>query len=294
MRMTRTHRYDGGWGRKVRELRKNFERLVGRWIIVVVAVMVGAGMGVLYANLVAPTYTASTVVVATADQSMGSERDVSFAQAYGRLVGQRDIAVLAEEAAGRPADAIRSAVQATTSPSSPIIEITGTGPTPRAAADTVNAVADQIVAVAGSRQVDTGVRLLVLSGATPPTTPSSPVLTVDVAVGAAAGFLLGGLAALARAGRRRDEETGPSRPAIGVTSGGYGGPGDGPAGAPQGQRPPHGRLAPGTVSISAPTAIGEPGPQLRPSPTRRKAHGAASPSSGRNGSGPELSSSVPE
>lgn len=183
------------------EMRKYLGRLVGHWAVVVVMVVVGGALGLLYTQRTPPSYTASSVLVATADPSLGDRRDVNFAQAYARLVGQQGVAAAAGAVAALPVDEVMASVRAATSPDSPMIEISGSANGAQRAADLVNAAAKATVDVAATRLADTGVRLIVLSPALPPPSPSSPDLVVDVAVGAAAGFLLGGLFVLGRGAR---------------------------------------------------------------------------------------------
>lgn len=180
-----------------------------RFLPALLLVLLGAGGGLAYTSLATPQYSASAFVVVTATPPTGDRRDVSFAQAYGRVVGQQDVAKAAGEAVGMaPADVIE-AVQARTSPDAPLIEITGTAPTAQGAADVVNAVANGLVAFAAGSTEATSVSLSVLSVATPPADPSSPNLTLDLAVGTATGVLLGALYLLATGGgRRRDTVTG--------------------------------------------------------------------------------------
>lgn len=188
------------------ELNRAMARLVRRWGVLAITMALGAGGGLLYATLTPPAYTTSAVVVVAGDEATGSDRDVSYAQAYGRLIGQQDMADRAGAAAGVSADAVLRAVRASTSPDAPVIDLIGTDTDPQRAATLVNAVAEELVRTAGARRTDTGVRMFVLSSALPPAGPSSPSLPVGVAVGVAAGFLLGGLFVLASTGRRTDEE----------------------------------------------------------------------------------------
>jgi capsular polysaccharide biosynthesis protein len=172
-----------------------------RWSVVLLMVLLGALGGVGYSLLATPTYTAQAFVVVSANPVTGDRRDVSFAQAYGRVISQPDVARVSSAAVNAPIDEVIRSVQARTSPDAPIIELTGNSTDALRVAAMVNAVANRLVAFAGERQKDTGVRLSVLSLATPPSRASSPVLSLNVAVGTAAGVLLGGLIALAMGNR---------------------------------------------------------------------------------------------
>ena len=112
-------------------------------------------------------------------------------------------AAAAATAAGLTPDQVGKQVQGRAMPESSTIEITGTATTADGAARLVNAVADELVKLNTDRMAATGVTLAVLSPASVPTSPSSPVLVLDVGVGAGAGILLGALYLLATGGSRR-------------------------------------------------------------------------------------------
>jgi len=190
------------------ELRRYLDRLAGRWLVVVALVAVGAGVGALYTWLAPPSYRSSTLVVATELQPGGDRRDVSFGQAYGRLVDQQTVLASAADSADITVDQARGAITSSTSPDSPMIEITGVANSPDQAANVVNAAAGAIVDIASARIPDTGVRLVVVSPGLPPDSPVSPDLLVDLAVGAAVGLLLGGFLLLGNP-RPRSAGAGP-------------------------------------------------------------------------------------
>lgn len=177
--------------------------MVPRWAIPLLCVLLGGIGGVAYTLLTKPTYTASSTVVVTATPSTGDRRDVSLAQALGRLANQPEIATAAAATVGLTADQVARSVRGRTSPDAPIIEITGDAPTAAKAAEVVNAVATGLVTFGTKNMAATGVTLSVLSAATPPLTAGSPSLTLDLAVGVGAGILLGALYLLATGGRKR-------------------------------------------------------------------------------------------
>jgi capsular polysaccharide biosynthesis protein len=264
----------------VGELQRNLDRLLRRWVVLALTVVLGGAAGVLWAKVTPPTYTASAVLVATTIEATGDNRQNSFAQAFARLVGQPDISTAAADNVRLPAEQVRTAVQATTSPDTPLIELTGAADTPAKAAGVVNAVATAVVNVADSRQAETGVTLLMLTPAGPPTSPSSPKLAVDVAVGCAAGFLLGGLFVVATGARSpaspRPPIPAPPRP-TGPPNGGFprravNGPVP-PRGAPgKPPRPPAPKLEAATGNGNAPSvphnASANGKPTEAPRPTR--------------------------
>ncbi len=86
----------------------------------------------------------------------------------------------------------------TTSPDAPMIEITGTGAEPGEAVRAADAVARSLVAFANGSSKETGVRLVPLAGAAEPDRPTTPSGKLDVAVGGAAGVLIGALVMMTR------------------------------------------------------------------------------------------------
>jgi len=129
---------------------------------------------------------------------------VNFAQAYGRIVTQE--VVLAPAAVnlgwGGSVAELRRQLRVSTSPDAPLIQLTGSAGTPTQAADLANAVSKALVDYGVRRRAQTRVRLDSFADAVPPSAPASPNVPVDIAVGAAAGLLLGGLAVMAGVGRR--------------------------------------------------------------------------------------------
>ena len=129
---------------------------------------------------------------------------MNFAQAYGRIVTQE--VVLAPAAVnlgwGGSVAELRRQLRVSTSPDAPLIQLTGSAGTPTQAADLANAVSKALVDYGVRRRAQTRVRLDSFADAVPPSAPASPNVPVDIAVGAAAGLLLGGLAVMAGVGRR--------------------------------------------------------------------------------------------
>jgi capsular polysaccharide biosynthesis protein len=219
-------------------------RLLTQSVLLILAVVLGAGAGGWYAKSQPPTYTAQAFVVVVPQSDTDPIVAVKYAQAFGRIATQG--AVLSEAAAAMrgstSVDRVRSQVRASTSPDVPLIELTGSAKRPKEAADLANTVADALVKFGNDSRTRTKVRLASFVEATPPAGPSSPNPPLDVAVGAAAGLLIGGLAILAGVGarssvRRREEEeaAGPPTPAASAEPEPHRGPGPdgGPAHEPQ-------------------------------------------------------------
>ncbi|MEU3574613.1 Wzz/FepE/Etk N-terminal domain-containing protein, partial [Kitasatospora sp. NPDC036755] len=173
-------------------------RLVRRWWPVVLAVPLGAAAGAGYALVADPSYAANAYVLVVAQNPGEAAIATNFAQAYGRLAGQPQVLGEAAAETGHTRAELESLVHGTTSPDAPMIEITGTGPHPQEAALTADAVARSLVAFANTSSKDTNVRLVTLSPAAAPDRPTTPSGKLDVAVGGAAGLLLGALAMMTR------------------------------------------------------------------------------------------------
>ncbi len=196
-------------------------KLIPRWKIVALLAALGAVAGYGYVLLVDPTYVARAYVIAIARDPGNSAAAVSYAQTFAKIVPQGDV-VNAPAGASRgevsPAE-LRRQVQTSTSPDAPVIEIAGSANTAAHAAELANAMAGGLIGMAKRQSADTRINLVLLSAADPPTDPASPRPILDVAVGTAAGLLLGGLLVLAGTGRARTRPApanpitaGPKRP----------------------------------------------------------------------------------
>jgi hypothetical protein len=143
-------------------------------------------------------------------ENPGDTSAVSYAQAYSRIAGQGDALQAAADASNGSASAqeLRRSVLAAASPDAPVIELTGTADSADRAANLVNLVANSLTKTANTHTGDTRVRVALLSAAVPPADPTSPQLPLAVAVGAAAGLLLGGLAFLGLGERRAPDRAG--------------------------------------------------------------------------------------
>lgn len=183
-----------------------------RWWLIALLTVLGAGAGLAYALISPPEYTAKAYVAVVA-QNPGDSSAVSYAQAYSRIAGQGDALQAAADASDGSASVkqLRRSVRAAASPDAPVIELTGAAGSAGRAADLVNLLANGLIRTANSHTVDTRMRLALLSAAVPPADPTSPQLPLALAVGAAAGLLLGGLAFLARGERPQPDRPGGGR-----------------------------------------------------------------------------------
>ncbi|WP_369182902.1 Wzz/FepE/Etk N-terminal domain-containing protein [Streptomyces sp. Y1] len=178
--------------------RRSARRLVRRWWPVVLAVPLGAAAGGGYAAVSHPSYAASAYVLVVAQNPGEAATATNFAQAYGRLAGQPQVLAVAAAETGHSRADLEALVHGTTSPDAPMIEITGTGTRPQEAAQTADAVARALVSFANTSSRDTNVRLVTLAPAAEPDKPTTPSGKLDVAVGGAAGLLLGALVMMTR------------------------------------------------------------------------------------------------
>ncbi|MEY9968997.1 capsular polysaccharide biosynthesis protein [Streptacidiphilus sp. MAP12-16] len=168
---------------------------------IVAAVPLGAVCGGAYA-LVAPVqYQANAYVMVVPEAGADSATAVNFAQAYGRVIAQPEILLNAAAGTGVPIARLTPLVQAVTSPDAPMIQITGTAGTAATAAQEANAVARSLVSFGDAGSAQTRVKLMTFASAAQPDAPSSPSRSLDLAVGAAAGLLVGGLGVMASQAR---------------------------------------------------------------------------------------------
>ncbi|MFF2081073.1 Wzz/FepE/Etk N-terminal domain-containing protein [Kitasatospora sp. NPDC058162] len=177
---------------------RSARHLVRRWWPVALAVPLGAAAGAGYAVVSHPSYAASAYVLVVPQNPGEASTATNFAQAYGRLAGQPQVLAVAAAETGHTRSELETLVSGTTSPDAPMIEITGTGGRPQEAAETADAVARSLVAFANTSSKDTNVRLVTLAPAAEPDKPTTPSAKLDVAVGAAAGLLLGSLVLMTR------------------------------------------------------------------------------------------------
>jgi capsular polysaccharide biosynthesis protein len=174
-------------------------RLVRRFGLLLLLTLIGGIAGAVYGAVKTPTYTAKAYVVAIGDQG-DAVTALNFAQAYGRIATSGPILARAGERLGADRTGL-TRVTASTSPDAPVIQITAPGAGAQRTADMANAVANALVAYGNVQQAQTKVSLAVLAAATPPPRPTSPKPPLELAVGAAGGLLIGGLAVLAGVGR---------------------------------------------------------------------------------------------
>jgi capsular polysaccharide biosynthesis protein len=195
--------------------------LVRRWWLPGVLAVLGALVALLYALLSSPVYTATAHVIVVADADGDSAAAVNYAQAYARVATQGQVvdAAVARGKGAATRDDLQGNVSVASSPDAPVVEITGTASSPTRAAELANLVAGGLVDSANRHTMQTRMSLAIFNEATPPSRPTSPRPALAVAVGAAIGLLLGGLAVLLGAGRvGRPSRDVPQRAAVPATT----------------------------------------------------------------------------
>ncbi|TVL90662.1 lipopolysaccharide biosynthesis protein [Streptomyces sp. SAJ15] len=187
------------------------------WLILLLCTALGGAGGAAYGWLTPAQYSATGYVVVVPGMDSEPATALGFAQAYGRIGTGGAVLLQAQRLTGRPAAELRDKVRTSTSPDSPLIEITGTDSRPARAAAVANAVARALTRKANAASASTGVSVTGFAAALEPDAPSTPAPRVTTAVGGCAGAVLGCLALLvrpSRSGRRGERPTaGPAAPA---------------------------------------------------------------------------------
>lgn len=187
-------------------------RLLRQGGVLAGAVLLGILGGAVYGVWKTPTYTADAhVVVVNSATAPDEQSAVKFAQAYGRIAADSAILTGTDTVkGGGSVTELRGKLRVATSPDAPLIQVTGSGATGAEAAQVANEVATSIIAFGNTRAGQTGVRLASFAQASAPDAPASPNKPLAIAVGAAAGVLIGGFATTAGVGVRRRRT--PSEP----------------------------------------------------------------------------------
>ncbi|RSN68939.1 Wzz/FepE/Etk N-terminal domain-containing protein [Actinomadura sp. WAC 06369] len=189
----------------VRGVRRRAAALLRRYAVPIAFGLVGLLGGTAYTLFTPPTYTATAfvLVVEDGDRQTGGGA-VGFAQAYGRLAPLPETLAWSRRPLPKaPPGEVHEHIQASTSPDTPLVKLTGRAATARDAAAFANSAADALVRYGRAHSADTGVRVALMGVAQPPDAPTSPNPPLNIAVGTASGTLLAGLAAAALSGSNR-------------------------------------------------------------------------------------------
>ncbi|WP_328871494.1 lipopolysaccharide biosynthesis protein [Streptomyces sp. NBC_00287] len=181
------------------------------WSLIAAGALAGGLLGGAYGLVKAPTYTATSYVVAVPNEKSDPASALGFAQAYGRVATQLAVLGDAQVWAGVPVSTLKESVRTATSPDAPMVAVTATSSRADLAADMANAVSRALTRHAEDAEKATNVQLQQFARATKPTAPSSASPAVTGLVGASAGGLLGGLVLLVRPRRGAED---PGRPAV--------------------------------------------------------------------------------
>lgn len=181
--------------------------LLRPWLLLATGTLVGGLLGGAYGTLKAPTYTATSYVVAVPTKNSDPTSALGFAQAYGRAATQLAVLGDAQSSAGVPARTLRRNVRTATSPDAPMIAVSATSRRPGLASGMANAVTRALTRHANKNKGSTHVELVQFSPAVRPTEPTSASPMVTGLVGTSAGGLLGGLALLVRPKRTESDDS---------------------------------------------------------------------------------------
>jgi capsular polysaccharide biosynthesis protein len=190
----------------MREIRflvlSSLKELARRFGLALTIVVLGVLGGLGYGLFMPPTYSATAFVLVVGEPSAGPT-SVNYAQAYARLAPMAETLAWARNGmSAETRERARASIQASSSPDTPLVRLTGSASNPARAAEFANTAANALVRYGAAHQGDTGVRVAMMTQADAPVVPSSPNLPLNVAVGTATGILLGGLVAVSDLGRR--------------------------------------------------------------------------------------------
>jgi capsular polysaccharide biosynthesis protein len=164
-------------------------RPLGRFGLVLSLTLIGGFAGLAYGVQAPPEYTARAYVVTTGDAA------VTYAQAYGRVATSGPVLAQAAALLGGDPSGLEK-VTASTSPASPVIEVTARSNSATRSATVANAAAQALTTYGADREPALHVGLTVLAPATVPAHPSSSSPWCELVIGTSAGLLAGATAAL--------------------------------------------------------------------------------------------------
>lgn len=173
------------------------------WMLLVAATLVGLGLGAVASLVQTPTYSASTQVfvsVQSGDTSLelaqGNTYTLSRVQTYASLVDSQRVLEGVGESLQLDVDreTLAERVSAITVPETTIIEIVATSDDPGEAAALADATAASLAAtvdeIESRPDLASPVQLAVVERASVPTSPVSPRVLVNLALGALLGLVL--------------------------------------------------------------------------------------------------------
>lgn len=164
-------------------------------LLMLCCVLLGTIGGLLFAELSTTKYSARSVVIVVPRPGAEDAAPVNLAKTYGRITTDPAVLgpALSQQSLRMTPNKAAEALSVSVAPDGPVIEVVATSRWPADAAALANAAVAGLVQYADQHQVDTRVRVASLVSASAPTSPVSPNLRLDMAIGAALGFVVGAL-----------------------------------------------------------------------------------------------------
>ena len=176
--------------------------LVRRLWALILGLVLGSILGGLVSISTQPAYEASTVlgVLPSSSMTAGSSMPSSYLQAYSSLIADPTVAREAVARSGVEVDPQELTKFVTLwiepAPNVPLLRVSVSSRRPEDASDLANALGSAISSAGEQANIDDAFRTEVVLRALPPTSPVRPNWTLNTAVGAATGLLIGSLVAL--------------------------------------------------------------------------------------------------
>ncbi len=183
------------------------QTLIRRFWIIILGLIVGGALGALVSQLMTPIYQSTVyllVVPASDDSGTSPSGDVEqrlrgdYAQAFSRLATEPSVVgeAVRESGVGIDPEDIERYLNVSVSPNGPILEVIANFQDPEAAATLADVLGSALSSFTEERAEGTGYRAEVMAEAAPAAAPAAPGWRLNIAVGAAAGLLVGGIIAL--------------------------------------------------------------------------------------------------
>ncbi|WP_229051948.1 polysaccharide biosynthesis tyrosine autokinase [Aeromicrobium sp. Leaf350] len=173
-------------------MRHTLGAIARRWPIVAVVTLLGIGLAALAVTFQSPQYTGTAeVLVQQSGEAGPSSPGARVVASYAATLEGRDLA----DDAG-----VDAPVTAEPREGSDVIELSVDGDTPEQARNRAAAVVEAFTRFVADRAGESGLTATVVSSAAASDSATSPDWVLYLLVGAAAGFLVGALVALARSG----------------------------------------------------------------------------------------------
>lgn len=183
--------------------------LVRRWYVLVLALAVGVGAGVLIAGSRPDRYTATAYLIGrpTTDATTDSALVLASGKVYSHLATDPLIVGPSLRRAGIRFDPQRidRVITAVPAADSPVLEIRATTASARRSVRYADTVAAAVVRASARLGTQTGYEMQALGAATAPVAPDGPGTAVFAIAGGAIGLLLAIIGVLIVGERRRDE-----------------------------------------------------------------------------------------